>query len=101
MPYADAMQLVANIEGHHHMVCFNANKAPVISIFDSQLQLLEQKEIDLKLKENSDLRLLPFKDFYFLYAHTLGTTKHELFKIDGKGEVTSLSKAFQQLLKRN
>jgi hypothetical protein len=97
-PYADAMQLVANVSGYHHVVCFSSGKKPSIYIFDTQLQLQEQKEVDFKLTQNCDIRILKFSDFYLLYIHATGNTKHDLFRIDAQGNVNSLSKQFQQVV---
>ncbi|MGB8190371.1 MAG: hypothetical protein WCF67_00570 [Chitinophagaceae bacterium] len=99
-PYADAMQLVANVGGYHHVLCFTAGKAPTVNIFNAGLQLHARKEIDLKLKENCDLRLVQFKGFYFLYIHPVGTAKHELFRITGTGEIISLSNIFQAFVEK-
>src|SRR5829696_4829722 len=88
MVYADDMQLVTNIKGNHHLLCFNANKPPAINIFNEQLKLVGQKEIDLKLNENADVRLIPFHDFYLLYIHLGGKFLHELYKIDAEGNVS-------------
>src|SRR5215204_5925417 len=100
MMYSDDMQLMANVKGNHHVLCFTAGKKPAIHIFNEHLQLLGEKEIDLKLKENSDLRLIAFTDFYLLYIHLPGTLKHELYKIDAEGNATLLSNTFQQFVDR-
>lgn len=97
-PYADAMQLVANVSGYHHVVCFSSGKKPSIYIFDAQLQLQEQKEVDFKLAQNCDIKIIPFNDYYLLYIHPTAGTKHDLFKIDGQGNITALSKQFQQIV---
>src|SRR5438128_9323614 len=68
-PFADGMQLVANVSGNHHLLCFTAKKQPAVYIFDAQLQLKEQKKIGSELKEECDVRLLPFDYFYLLYFH--------------------------------
>jgi len=98
MMYSDDMQLVANIKGHHHVLCFNLNKKPAIYIFNEHLQLLAKKEIDRKLGSNADVRLIPFNDFYLLYVHLNGTFLHELYRIDAEGNVTPLTNLFQQFV---
>src|SRR5215211_5016643 len=66
MMYSDDMQLVANIKGNHHVLCFNLDKTPAIYVFNEHLQLLGKKEINRKVKGNADIRLIPFDDFYLL-----------------------------------
>ena len=97
-PFADVMQLVADVGGYHHLVCFTANKPTLVYIFDAQLQLEAQQQVDLRARENSDIRLVPFKNFYFLYIHTSNSERHDLYKITGDGKVTSLSQSLQTLL---
>jgi hypothetical protein len=97
-PFADVMQLVADVGGYHHLVCFTANKPTRVYIFDAQLQLKEQKQVDLRASENCDIRLIAFKNFYLLYIHTMGSERHELYKISGDGKLTPLSQSFQNLL---
>jgi hypothetical protein len=97
-PYADAMQMVANVGGYHHLLCFSANKVPSIYIFDAQLQLQGKVELSFKLEEASDIRIVPFKEHYYLYVHSTGTTVHELWKINGDGTTALLSVPFQKLV---
>ncbi len=96
--YPDAMQLVANVSGNHHLLCFTANKPPSLYIFDAQLQLRDQKEIAVRVKEDCDIRILPLADCYFLYIHSPGSTAHQLWKIDGEGDAVDLSASFQRLV---
>jgi hypothetical protein len=93
-PYPDAVQLVANVDGFHHVVCFTANKKPAVYIFNPQMQYQAKEEVDTKLKENSDIQLLRFENFYLLYLHIPGATKHQLFGINGEGEVKDWSYLF-------
>src|ERR671913_40495 len=98
MMYSDDMQLVANIKGHHHVLCFNLNKKPAIYIFNEHLQLLAKKEIDRKFGNNADVRLIAFNDFYLVYVHLNGTSQHELYRIDAEGNATPLTNIFQQFV---
>jgi hypothetical protein len=97
-PFADVMKLVADVGGYHHLVCFIANKPTQIYIFDAQLQLKEEKSVDLRAREDCDIRLVPFKNFYFLYIHSINSERHDVYKITGDGKVTQLSNAFQHLI---
>src|SRR5690349_16583669 len=97
-PNANSMHLVGNIRGFHHLLFFTANKHPVVYIFDSKLQLYSKKEIDIKINGNSDIRLVRFQDYYYLYVHVVNSNAHDMFKIDGEGKVTSISKNLQVLV---
>ena len=97
-PDADAMQLVANISGYHHVVCFTAGEKPLVYIFDTKLQLYLQKEIEYKLQENCDVKIIPFLDYYYLYLHVSGSFLHQLWKVDGVGNTTPLSATFQKFV---
>ena len=100
-PYAASMQLVGNVGGFHHLLFFNENKSPAIYVFDSRLQLQYKKEIDFKIRGNTDVRVIRFAGYYYLYVHMLKSSIHDLFKIDGKGNVHSLTKAFQMIVDRD
>jgi hypothetical protein len=96
--YTDELQLVPNINGNHHLIRFNVNKNPVISIYNGLLQLESEETIDYKLKNKVETYVLPFRNYYYLYLHPVGTPKHTLYKIDGSGTIESLSEAFQQVV---
>ena len=100
-PYAASMQLVGNIGGYHHLLFFNENKSPVIQVFDSRLQLYSKKEIDFKIRSNSDIRVIRFKEYYYLYVHVLKSADHDLFKIDGQGNIHALSKELRLVISRD
>jgi hypothetical protein len=98
IPNQDEMQLVANIAGNHHLVSLGTNRKLNIYIFNSQLSLLEKKGIDFVLKTNADLKVLPFKDHYFLYHHELRSRSHELWRVDANGVVSNLTRKFKTLV---
>lgn len=81
-PVADAMQIVADVDGSHHLLCFTAKKKPLLYIIDASLQGFTEHEIDVRLKENCDLRIVPFGKDYLLYLHVPGTVTHQLFRIN-------------------
>ena len=96
--YTDDVQLVANIGGKHHLLRFNIDKKPIVYIYDAQLQLKGEETIDLTLRNNIATRILTFREHYFLYMHTGGVNSHALYRIDGDGQITSLSAAFQKII---
>lgn len=93
-PFADAIQTVANVEGFHHLLFFTVGKKPQLYVFNPQLQLHAKQEIDLKLKENFDVQVLRFSNFYLLYLHVPGTGSHRFFRIHAEGEVEDASAFF-------
>jgi hypothetical protein len=96
--YTDDLQLVTNITGHHHLLRFNVNKEPVIYIYNDLLQLQGESKVDYKLKEKAEASVLPFLNYYYLYMHPAGTSRHALYKIDGIGNAEALTAAFQQVV---
>lgn len=97
-PYADAMQLVANVSGNHHILCFTQNEKITLYVYDNMLQLRFKKEVPVKLHEYDDINIIPFSDFYFLYVHQPGSIKHELWKVNAQGNATSVSELFRGLI---
>ncbi|TDH25640.1 hypothetical protein EXU57_13135 [Segetibacter sp. 3557_3] len=96
--YPDAMQLVSNIGGYHHLLGLAYKKKPAIYIFDQQLKFISKKEFPFKLASNADFKVIPIADFYYLYIHIPNTTLHELWKIDREGNARSLTPAFKQVI---
>ena len=94
----DAMQLVTNIGGNHHLVCLTVNKKPKVYIFNKLLQLTDERELELKLKENCDVRVLPVGGAYYLYIHYPESAVRNLFRIEGEGNITDVSPAIARLM---
>lgn len=90
-PGGGDMRLIADVNGFHHLIHFSNVKKPVIHIFNEQLQLQATKELNIKLAENADIRLLKVNDYYVLYAHTHKPLQHQLLKIYGNGTVSDIS----------
>ena len=90
-PGAGTLQLLANINGFHHLIYFSNIKKPVVYIFNNQLQLQSTKELNIRITENCDIRLLKLKDYYVLYAHTLKPSRHQLLKINRDGVSSDIS----------
>lgn len=97
-PTYEKMQLVSNIAGHHHLLFFTPHKGLILCGFNRELQALEEKKLPINLTEGQDLRIIPFRNFYYLYLHKRGSTKHELWKINAAGDAVSLSRPFQDLI---
>lgn len=85
------MRLIADVNGFHHLIHFSSVKKPVIHIFNDQLQLQTTREVNVRIAENANLRLLKMSDYYVLYVHTIGPLHHQLFKIYGNGAISDIS----------
>lgn len=94
----DLVQLVANVSGYHHLLRFPVNDKPRICIFDSRLKWYTTLQLEEKVKENTDVRIIPFSDHYLLYLHVTGSTEHQLWRIDGNGKETALSASLQDVV---
>jgi hypothetical protein len=90
-PGGGDMRLIADVNGFHHLIHFSNIKKPVIHIFNDQLQLQATRELNIKLAENADIRLLKMNDYYVLYAHTQKPLHHQLIKIYGNGAISDIS----------
>jgi hypothetical protein len=90
-PIANAVRLVTGIAGKHHILSFTSNKNVFVNVYNDALQLLSRKEVAIRLHENDDVNVVPFKSFYFLYIHQQRSSKHELLKIDAEGNATSFT----------
>ncbi|MEJ8819366.1 hypothetical protein [Lacibacter sp. H407] len=91
-PGTGNIQLVANVQGFHHLIYFSYTKKPVIHVFNNQLQLHSSNELNINLPENCDIRLLQLSDYYILYAHSEQPTRHQFIKINGDGTSSDISK---------
>lgn len=80
------------------MLFFKFNTTPSIYVYNEGLQLMGKKEVPLKLSAAHDRRIIPFKNYYLLYLHQPGSTRHELWKINPDGEPTSLTARFQHFI---
>ena len=90
-PGGDALQLVANIGGFHHLVSYETKRKPVIYIFNSQLQLVTKKELNMILNENCDINITAFKNHYIIYFHVPGKSHHQLFRVNSEGASKDIS----------
>jgi hypothetical protein len=98
LPPYESMLLIPNVSGNHHLLFFKRNTAFTIYSFDRELQFLDKKDLPVRFTDTCDTRIIPFKNFYYLYLHKRGSSNYQLWKINSKGEATSLSVAFQSFI---
>ena len=96
--FADETQLVADVGGYHHVLRFKLDNKPAVFIFNSQLEYTGKVDIDLEVKETSDIRIVPMQGYYYLYSHVPKSTAHYIFKIGGSGDVENKTAALEKLL---
>ncbi len=94
----DHLQMVANIAGNHHLLSFSKNENPELYIFNAGLEFRGKIKMPFKFPEKSQIRIIPFDNYYYLYIHPWLSNKHLFWKIDGDGNFTDFSSSFQQLL---
>ncbi len=94
----DNMQLVANVGGNQHLLCFTAREKPVIHIFDQQLKLFSKVLLPMKYPDRADMQIVPLVNYYYVYIHERFTQKYFLWKVQGDGNVTDVSVPLQKLL---
>jgi hypothetical protein len=94
----DQIQLVANIAGTHHLVNFNMHERPQLFIYNDELELIASPRFPFSIPDKSEIRIIPFNIYYYLYIRTRYEHKYYLWKIDEKGNFTNFTVPFQQLL---
>ena len=87
----DAMQLVANVRGNHHLLCFTANKKPKVYVFNRLLQLVSERELEIKVAQATDVRIVNFTGYYYLYLHFPEKKSRSFFKINSDGEAEDMT----------
>src|SRR6476620_81572 len=87
----DAMQLVTNVRGNHHLLCFSANKKPKVYVFNRLLQLVEERELDIKTPADTDIRIVNFPGYYYLYLHYTEKKSRSFYKINSDGAAEDLT----------
>jgi hypothetical protein len=92
------LQLVANIDGNHHLLSFNNNENPDLFIFDANLEYKAKITLPFKFPEKSIVKIIPFGKYYYLYIRPWLSQKHLLWKIDANGNCTDYNSLFQKLL---
>lgn len=98
LPPYERLLLIPNVSGSHHLLLFKRNTALTVYCFDRELQISHKKELPVKFTDTCDTRIIPFKNFYYLYLHKRGSSQNQLWKINAKGEATSLSVPFQSFI---
>lgn len=90
-PNADGMQLVADVDGTHHLISCSRGEKPVIDIFNRQLGYISRKEIEITIHEKTKISVLSFKKYYLLYFNNQGSAQHRFIKISGDGSQKDIS----------
>lgn len=96
---SNKIEMAANIAGTHHLLSFTNTEEPVIYIFNDDLTFKQKISIPFKFEEKSEVHITAFTDFYFLCIRAPYTSKYFFWKIDGTGNVTDMSAAFENLLR--
>jgi hypothetical protein len=94
----DQLQLVANVGGNHHLLSFNTHERPQLFIFNDALEIKSKLRFPFSIPEQSETRIIPFHNYYYLYIRTRFTHKYSLWKIDEEGKFTDFTTPFLQLL---
>ncbi|MGG9963070.1 hypothetical protein [Ferruginibacter sp. SUN106] len=94
----DYFQLVANIAGNHHLLSFSHNEKPEISIYNAKLEFVQKTNMPFTFPDNAELRIVPFDSFYYVFIRPHFTKQYLFWKVDGNGNCTDMSDAFQKLL---
>jgi hypothetical protein len=94
----DNLQLVANIAGSHHLLSFNKHERPQIFIYNDALELVAKPRFPFSIPDKSEVRVIPFADFYYLYLRTRFTHEYFLWKIDANGNFTNFTNPFRKLV---
>ena len=90
-PVGDALQLVTNVGGFHHLVSYETKRKPAIYVFNAQLQFVTKKELGVTLNENCDINITAFKNHYIIYFHVPGKSHHQLFRVNSDGSAKDIS----------
>lgn len=90
-PGAGELQLLANINGFHHLLYLSSGNKPVVYVFNEQLQLHTTTALNIRFPEKCDIRLLQLNDRYLLYMHTFQPSYHQLISINKEGASQDVS----------
>lgn len=94
----DNMQLVANVGGNQHLLCFTEKEHPVIFIFDKNLVFLSKISLPLKFPERPEMQIIPLSNCYYVSIHERYTQNYFLWKIEGNGKAKDVTIPFHKLL---
>ena len=90
-PQAERMQLVAGIDGYHHLISFNSNEEPVIDIFNEALAPAGKNKIGMTTPDKPFFNILPFSNHYLLYTKAQGNNRYRFFKINRTGDPSDIT----------
>lgn len=91
IPGGGELQLLANINGFHHLLYITHGKKPVVYVFNDQLHLHTTKELNIRIPEKCDIRMLQLNDHYLLYMHAYQPSYHQLIRINKEGSSQDVS----------
>lgn len=94
--FSDGMHLVADVRDNHHLLFFRKDRSPQIYIFNTQLQFIQKAELNISIRSNTAVKILPFKEYYLVYTHEKGYLPHQLSMVKPNGEVQDISFVFSQ-----
>ncbi len=95
---SDKIEFVADVNGRHHLLSFAKDEKPLLFIFDNRLELTQSITLPFTLPERSDIRIVPFAHYYLICISSWYSTQYMVWKVDGAGNSTNLSEAFEKLL---
>ena len=96
--YPHNLQLLPAIGGNHHLLNIVDQEYLLIFVFNQQLVLQAQTRLPFKLAERSEVRIIPFADYYYVYIHERFSPKYSFWKVDAHGNYTDCSAAFQKII---
>lgn len=85
------VRLLAGVNGYHHLIRFLPDSKPQIFLFNKELILESTIELNTPIYENTEVKIIQFESEYWFYTHTIKTSIHQLFKVNGKGIITDHS----------
>lgn len=91
VPGKGEFQLLANVDGFHHLLYLTDANKPVLYIFNNELQLHSRTELGIRFPEKCDIRILQLNDRYILYLHTFQPNYHKFISINKEGISQDLS----------
>lgn len=94
----DDFQLVADVDGYHHLLSFSHAEKPELFIYNQQLELVSKINLPFKYPDKASLRIIPFDNFYYVFIHPRFSQRYLFWKVDGNGNCTDMSAALTKLL---
>lgn len=86
-----SIQLLAGVNGYHHLVQFLPDRKPQIFLFNKNLNLESTIQLNIPIYKNTEVKIIQFENEYWLYTHITKSSTHQLFKVNGNGIITDHS----------